>query len=586
MLGRVGALALAVVVLGCGGGGEAADASSDSPGLCVPDRAAWAERIEPAVRRHCGSCHGETPDFGAPYPLTDVDFLLTPRSDGTRPVDRMASLVHDGQMPPPWLPRMPDDTAAAVVEWASCGARTVTEQSGLTSSAAPWLAPASGPAGLETLDLTAEGFVVEPTVRDLYQCFVFDVPGTEDRFIRRFEMIFDRTEVLHHLVLLRDTDGTAPADDFECLGGMPDGSQYLYAWAPGQGAVEFPEGGLRLRPGERYVMQIHYNNGAALSDVRDSSGVRLYLAPPSGDEYGMIAIGPLAFSIPARGSLTEGSYCTVRERSRMLAGMPHMHEVGSAFHERVERVGGARETIVDLRGWDFHGQLFHEMPVELEAGDRLYTECTFVNPRAETVRTGPRTEDEMCFNFAYVTPPPADRYCDEGDGAPTDVTYAPGACAPAGASAGLPLARISWREGTPAPLAGGAVPDGTWQVTGGETIVSDTTTALGTIDLAETFVLARGQLVVSGADVAFDMASVAHLESTAGTSIDSPNTSSFSGTWSPGASPTTVARSCPDAGASTFEHQVDGDRLTIRFGPSTALPGAMLWSSFELTRVP
>jgi hypothetical protein len=31
------------------------------------------------------------------------------------------------------------------------------------------------------------------------------------------------------------------------------------------------------------------------------------------------------------------------------------------------------------------------------------------------VTSGEDTTDEMCFDFAYITPPPTQRYCDEGD---------------------------------------------------------------------------------------------------------------------------------------------------------------------------
>jgi hypothetical protein len=580
-----GAVIALAAVVGCGGPADTADSGADASGLCVPSADMWASRVEPDVERYCGSCHGERPQFGAPYALTDLDFLLAPRADGRRPVDLIAARVHDGQMPPRSLPRMPDETARAMVEWASCGAQTVTEQEGLTSSARPWVAPVEAPEGLETIELTADEFEVGPDVRDLYQCFVFDVPGTEDRFIRRFEMIFDRTEVLHHLVLLRDTDGTAPTEDYECIGSMPEGSQYLYAWAPGQGAVQFPDGGLRLRPGERYVMQLHYNNGAALPDVRDSSGVRLYVAPPEGEEYGMLAIGPLNFSVPARGEETVGSYCTVREASRILGGMPHMHEVGSAFREHVERAAGGRDTVVELTGWDFHSQLFYETPVSLSPGDRIYTECSFVNPRSEVVRTGPRTEDEMCFHFAYITPAPTERYCDEGNGTPTDVDYTPGACAP-GASSDVPLARIPWRQGEPETLAGGPVPDGTYEITGGETLVSDVSTALGTLDLEASFSLSRGQMIVSGGEITFDVANLAHLESTSGAAIDNPFARSISGTWTPGTSPATVAQRCPDTGSASFDYESDGEQVTLRFGPLSALPGASLWTTFVVTRRP
>ena len=134
---------------------------------------------------------------------------------------------------------------------------------------------------------------------DRYQCFTFEFPGTTDRFVRRFELVADQRAVLHHVVLLRDNNRVAPTTPFEC-GSMPEGSDYLYASAPGRDALQFPEGGLRITPGQRLVMQIHYNNGQHLPNLRDSSGLRLYHTAPSGTEYGMVALGPLAFQIPAR----------------------------------------------------------------------------------------------------------------------------------------------------------------------------------------------------------------------------------------------------------------------------------------------
>ncbi len=58
-------------------------------GGCVPDRAMWDGQIRAVVQRQCGSCHGATPSFGAPYSLLDYDFILRPRQGG-RPVDRRA----------------------------------------------------------------------------------------------------------------------------------------------------------------------------------------------------------------------------------------------------------------------------------------------------------------------------------------------------------------------------------------------------------------------------------------------------------------------------------------------------------------
>ena len=143
----------------------------------------------------------------------------------------------------------------------------------------------------------------------------------------------------------------------------------------------------------------------AASGITDSSGVRLTVGPTTGSEYGMLAIGPLNFELPARQTTNVSSYCTVRETSQMIAGMPHMHTLGTAFHQHVERAMTMRRlNLVDVTGWDFDAQLFYALPMGLNPGDRIFTECTYNNPGAESVSTGPRTEDEMCFNFVYHYP--------------------------------------------------------------------------------------------------------------------------------------------------------------------------------------
>ena len=43
---------------------------------CEPDLATWESDIAPIVERHCGTCHGESPNFGAPNALVDHAMLL------------------------------------------------------------------------------------------------------------------------------------------------------------------------------------------------------------------------------------------------------------------------------------------------------------------------------------------------------------------------------------------------------------------------------------------------------------------------------------------------------------------------------
>lgn len=548
---------LALTTTGCSDG--------DPPPDCLPDPDQWEAEVAPLVAEYCGTCHGEQPDFGAPFSLIDYA-AITDGVEGLRHVDAMVRQLAEGTMPPVGMPRPPDEVTTAILSWASCGARTAPPAAGLVSSAPPALAPETPP-DLPSVELRAPDFAVSVDDVDRYQCFTFEAPVDEPQFIRRFEMIIDRSEVLHHLVFLRDTDRTAPGDNYECKrnGGMPPGSEYLYAWAPGQGAFEFPEGGLRIEPGERFIMQVHYNNAPGLEGVTDRSGVRLYLAPPEGPEYGMFSPGPLGFSVPPRSARSVLSQCTIDSPARILAGMPHMHEIGKEFHQEVRR-GEEALPLIDLTGWVFETQLFYATPMELEPGDRLVTQCVFENPTSETVFSGTDTSDEMCFNFMYVSPPPPTRFCDETyGGRVTDVTYTPGECAPADAPREPNLTVGHFTVGSPAPLTGGTLVDGRYEVEELELFVEDPLTPFGELDVEDSLVLMRGNLWVEAGRVTWDAA--VHLGvKVAGVAVDDDAHLSQEGPYTVMDTTISLETECGDGGAlglSTVTYEARADTLVV-----------------------
>jgi hypothetical protein len=186
---------------------------------------------------------------------------------------------------------------------------------------------------------------------------------------------------------------------------------YWYAWAPGTGAIEFPDGGMRISPGDSFTLQIHYNNGAGVPDAVDTSGVRLYLSDASGTEYGMMSPTTFAIAVPAKSTATATKTCTATMDFDIIAGFPHMHEIGSTFTHDVLRQDGSVENLITLTGWNFEAQYFYEMPVRVNAGDQLRMVCGYDNPHGYTVVGGPNTQNEMCFNFMVVVPAEATAEC-------------------------------------------------------------------------------------------------------------------------------------------------------------------------------
>ncbi|MSP72047.1 MAG: hypothetical protein EXR76_07685 [Myxococcales bacterium] len=535
---------------------------------CTPAREAWDTSVKPIVERHCGTCHGEQPLYGALYSLVDYDTLFLPAAGyrGQRVVDRITARTFSQTMPPPQYARPPYEDIDAIAFWASCGVVNAVPQDGLglVASAPVWVAPAQATAGLPSFDVRAGGHAVAPDSIDEYVCFTVEAPTDADRFVRRIEAAVDRAEIVHHLVLLRDYEHTAPDGVWPCYS-MPEGSDYLYAWAPGQDAVQFPEGGLRIRAGERFVLQIHYNNAQRLPDVVDVSGVRIYHDEPVGTEYGMVAIGPLSFQVRGHAETKATGNCDISEDSTLLAGMPHMHTLGESFEQKVVHADGTETPIISLTGWSFEDQLFYNTPTTLKPGDRIETSCVFDNP-GETVKAGPRTQDEMCYNFAYVTPPPSSRYCD-GGGEPVsgDVVYTPSECLLPGAIEAPNQVMATFHIGERAELTGGLLIDGTYEMTAIEVHLASAALTIGELDLASSYLNARGQMQIVGGEVASDVATHVHFQMAGGPAFDGDRVSTTRGRLleSPVPAVLSLLLSCPEERASELPYRANGETVTF-----------------------
>jgi hypothetical protein len=164
-----------------------------------------------------------------------------------------------------------------------------------------------------------------------------------------------------------------------------------------------------------FYLQIHYNN-SQYADGADASGVAFCTVPASQarpNAAGVVTLGKVPFSIPAgatnypvTGTCTslskDGSTITI------IAGSPHMHKTGSGFETQHLRNGANIGDIDNIPPgtWSFDNQ--HPYPLvprrPFLPGDQLKTTCYYTNPTASVINFGPRTEDEMCFDFMTAYP--------------------------------------------------------------------------------------------------------------------------------------------------------------------------------------
>ncbi len=394
-------------------GGQDAGPAKDSAQGCIPSEAVYNDTAKKMLDDHCGACHGKTVDYGAPYTFGTYKDLIAMDDKGVRKVDRIAERMATKSMPPIGFAKPPHNVQDTLTEWASCGNKHPDHSKGLEASAPILIAPEKPPVGMASFDLKVPDFPVASNLLDHYHCFNFPVPVSEDRFLRRIDALIDQSKVLHHIVVVIDRSGAKLPAAFECSQ-FPQSSRYIWAWAPGTKALQFPEGGLRLQKGDQIIIQIHYNNGAGLKNIVDHTGVRIWHDEPTGKEWGQLSPGPVQFIIPSGGKKTVSQKCTSGHDYEVLSSWPHMHELGDSFVGEIEHKDGSITPLIELDGWNFEMQLTYHTPATLKVGDKLVTRCTWDNQTGKMVPFGLGTKDEMCFNFIYLSPPPDMLFCSNG----------------------------------------------------------------------------------------------------------------------------------------------------------------------------
>src|SRR5262249_20458498 len=108
-----------------------------------------------------------------------------------------------------------------------------------------------------------------------YRCFVMDWPGQTTQYVSGFRANPGDARVVHHVIAflvapadVAQVDALDAAEDgpgYTCFGGSGVNSNaWLGGWSPGSAGSDFPEGtGIRVDPGSKVVLQVHYNSSAA-----------------------------------------------------------------------------------------------------------------------------------------------------------------------------------------------------------------------------------------------------------------------------------------------------------------------------------
>lgn len=365
------------------------------------------------LRERCGTCHGESPQHGAPRSFVTYEDLHA-LSDGRPVYELVGERIHDDRdpMPPPPNARLSTEEARILDAWIGEGApsaETTCEDPKGDDAGAPTPSPLGCEPDLEIRAKTA--YTMSPKAVDQYVCVGVDVDNATKRHVTAFAAHVDNAKILHHVLLFQAPTSVSPTPT-PCSSFGSVAWQLVAGWAPGSDPFELPaEAGFPQEKGTtHWVIQLHYNNAQGLEGQTDRSGFDLCttdeLRP---HDAGLVGFGGTKFDLPPRAKTTVTCDYTLPEAFdgvTFLRAWPHMHTLGAALKsERL--VGGDEgnaETIVNDPNFNFQSQLSHPVTMKVATNDVVRTSCTWDNTTDKRVRFGERTGDEMCFNFVTYYP--------------------------------------------------------------------------------------------------------------------------------------------------------------------------------------
>jgi hypothetical protein len=377
--------------------------------------------IDNILRTKCQACHGGSPKFGAPMPLTSIeDIRRLSTTDSSLTVwQKMQQRVHDAAAPMPPKGQTPLSTTelAALDAWFAGGASggnaacTNLEPPGdLTALAGPAYLPCTPNVYMRAHARgSTDEYTVPTTFKNTYSCFTFKNPFPPGEQGLAWAPAVDNDQVVHHAMLYGMQTGTdgAVSVDSNCYIATATGKN-LAAWAPGStNYVMDPDVSLSLD--FPYVtLQIHHSNNTG-SDAIDQTGFGFCTGAPRENTAGILVLGSTSISVPPFGQAQAVGQCDNLSADgvtpiTIVSALPHMHVIGSGF--RTEHVGHADLSNIPVGTWDFDTQKTYQISPRRRVlpGEILRTTCTYSNPTSAVVRFGAATTDEMCYNFVTAYP--------------------------------------------------------------------------------------------------------------------------------------------------------------------------------------
>jgi len=241
-----------------------------------------------------------------------------------------------------------------------------------------------------------------PAGTEIYRCTRVTVQ--QDVYISTFRAL--SPVGTHHTVLSVNPSPSQPDGDYNCSAGDIEHSM-LFASGVGTDDLAFPTGvAIRVRAGQQLDLNLHlYNVSDAPISGTSGTAVKTLLAAEVQQEAENVFGGQYLIFLQnmpgVEQNITGG--CTFSQDATVITLWPHMHQLGRKIKVTHEASGG--DNVLLDQAFDFNEQLNYDIaPVQVQAGERLKVDCTYMNNTGSTVTFGDSSSQEMCFVGIYRYP--------------------------------------------------------------------------------------------------------------------------------------------------------------------------------------
>ncbi|MBI3651697.1 MAG: thiol-disulfide isomerase [Acidobacteria bacterium] len=265
--------------------------------------------------------------------------------------------------------------------------------------------------GKPDLVLTARDYQVPAEGTINYQYFLVPTNFKEDKWVQAAEVRPGNRAVVHHVIVFV----SEPGEMMRHRGALArDGIQGLVGFAPGEAAIQLPNGQAKLvKAGSVLVFQMHYTtNGTAQKD-QTSIGLIFAKTPVQKMQAGGAAMNRSFVIPPGDANFSVVSRYTFKQDSHITDLMPHMHLRGKDFEYKLIYPDGTSQILLAVPRWDFNWQTRYELAAPIAAPQGSRVECVAHfdnstknkwNPDAtKAVRWGQQTWEEMMIGFVGFT---------------------------------------------------------------------------------------------------------------------------------------------------------------------------------------